>query len=213
MTPKQALTLVTMILAAMALAAPGTASAATEIRKHGTAIGVGEQVHFHGDWGFETLGSGFECPVTAVLTSSSKSTGTVTQFNVNPHSCEGFGELYEGCTLEHIEYTGNHPSPSAATSWPAPANPGWQWHVGTHNGTEPAIWITDLEIHQDYAQAACLDITLTFPGGITLIPDNPNAAGTGRLEGEGEAHTEIGELPNVIFGHMNVTPVGTYSLV
>jgi hypothetical protein len=210
---KKSLLLASMALVATAFAVPATASAATEIRKHGTAIGAGEQIHVHGDVGFETLGSGVECPATGVLTSSSKSTGTVTQFNINPHSCEGFGELYAGCTLEHIEYTGNHPTPSASTSWPAPANPGWQWHVGTHNGTEPAIWITDIEIHNDFAQAACLDITLTFPNGVTLIPDDPNAAGTGRIEGEGEAHTEIGELPNVAFGHGNVTPTGTYSLV
>jgi hypothetical protein len=210
MSTKQATKLISIALVAAVFASAATASAATEIRKR--AIKTGEQIHFHGDWGFETLGSGFECPVTAVLTFANESTGTVTEFNIDPHSCEGFGDLYTGCTLDHMEYTGNHPAPSASASWSAPVNPGWQWHVGTH-GTRPALWITDLAVHQDYEQESCLDITLTFPAGMTLIPSNPGAVGTGVIEGEGEAHTEIGELPNVASGHGDVTPTGIYELV
>lgn len=203
MSIKKALLLASMALAAVAFAAPATASAEENFWLHeGNTEEAAQTVVAEGEAKFNTLGTGIACDSRATITaneSGHSSTGIV-HFTVILPTCEGFGETFEGCKVEEIKETGEDDYLS------------FIYHL-----TNGKIVVTNAAI-DSVLDEGCSDSTvkITFPT-VTATPDNSGSISSATLSSEGGKAFVNGSpfgFPNVAEGTLAVQggDAGTYGI-
>lgn len=185
MSIKKMLLLASMALAAIAFAAPATASA--EWTHEGEPIGDKANISLSGTVGFAGAGgAAFECVVHSSVTLEPGTTGTVKSFQITTNTCKGTGPL-ENCVLANDTVIG------------------LPWVVHT-NGT--AMTITDVTITNHYVDntPACpVHTTVLHFASATATPDSTSAMSSVTVSGTATSGA-------VAFGSFAVTPAGTYGI-
>lgn len=168
MSIKKILLLASMAVAAIAFAAPASASAEwtfTDFRdnehKHVETNQHFEQA-FEGFLGFSTVVGTYQCEVTVKVTTTGPNSAKVKEFNVTTPTCEGTG-FFAGCELA------NDSNNLGETTWTINLTTSdGVMHVKRHAG--------DLTIFNEYKEGCFFETSHLEFGEVTLTPT---------LDGEG----------------------------
>lgn len=180
-------------IAALALAAPVTASA-SQITNEGAPIEEHTEVGLRGQVRWEFLGTGIRCIVHATLTTEdgTSATTSISSFQITTETCEGFGFQFSGCNVESDTVDGLP----------------WSIAIDESSLTISTGTITETLGH-------CFSERYDWTGAtLTATVDNPASISSVSMSGSFTLDTDSESIPAVTRGTLQVVgeAAGTYAI-